>query len=847
MSRSTEAVEVWAESQDWLERGRARCRNALRDASAAPDRLALLREFARLSDGYLDLEAHGIELTNEEFALAPRFGLEATPSLIRVAGSGGVPQAIAEIFKLDSAQRRRSLPGTPDAALLRWTQYDAYRSETQKAAVRAMQMMPLGASLMVSMPTGTGKSLLFQLAPFIWETSEARTCAVVITPTIALALDHERTLKSIQGLERSRALTSQLSRNEREEVLFAFRRGEIPLLLLSPEQAFGSARETLLEAALSPDQKLGLEARLTAFFVDEAHIVESWGRSFRPDFQRLPSLVAELRERNPALRTVLLSATIGRSAQTELRRAYGSSAWLEIHAGVPRYEFDLAAVQFTSREARDAALETVIDTAPRPAIIYTTLVKHARDLYDNLTANRGFERIALFTGEISDGQTRQSIVDRWAQDKLDLVVATSAFGMGIDKADVRTVIHACLPEGPARYYQEIGRAARDGHQGHGACLWFTSSEEEDDDQRLALRMAAGSWITRDKAQKRWRAILEWGEANGGLKWQGSRRQMTVNLDAVREGLNSDTSDYNRLWNMSVLNFLQRAGALEVAGVGSQSDIPTWIVDIVSDALTASGDAYENLWDAVEAVRDAEQKSATREFKEFTRVLSPEGNMCVLSGVFDLVDGHGSLAPDCGRCWVCRSRGIRPPGAVKSGGLQELWSEGSPPRHHDHLSSTITMVIPDNADLRADLTSLMTALVAAGVEQFVVPDFLSATAAQLLARSRCAIGFVLSHSDWLLGDWALAPVPTAVFLDHQSAVEQAWRAIDAEVANHREQRFVLVAPSDLTVAERPLQQIASNQAPFSQESLRQVYSGKRHKLAWPYCPQPRVPPKGSGRS
>src|SRR3546814_20576233 len=88
---------------------------------------------------------------------------------------------------------------------------------------------------------------------------------------------------------------------------------------------------------------------------------------------------------------------------------------------------------------------------------------------------RQYKRIALFTGQITNGDERHQIVEDWAAERIDIVVATSAFGMGVDKTNVRTVVHACLPEGPSRWYQEIGRAAREGHQGLAVCL-FTRDE-----------------------------------------------------------------------------------------------------------------------------------------------------------------------------------------------------------------------------------------------------------------------------------------------------------------------------------------------------------------------------------
>src|SRR3546814_19608900 len=125
---------------------------------------------------------------------------------------------------------------------------------------------------------------------------------------------------------------------------------------------------------------------------------------------------------------------------------------------------------------------------------YTTLF---RSLYERLI-ERQYKRIALFTGQITNGDERHQIVEDWAAERIDIVVATSAFGMGVDKSNVRTVVHACLPEGPSRWYQEIGRAARDGHQGLAVCL-YTRAE------RWATRNAvtdAFSQIGRAPCRKR---------------------------------------------------------------------------------------------------------------------------------------------------------------------------------------------------------------------------------------------------------------------------------------------------------------------------------------------------------
>jgi hypothetical protein len=174
----------------------------------------------------------------------------------------------------------------------------------------------------------------------------------------------------------------------------------------------------------------------------------------------------------------------------------------------PRYDLDIVVKSYDRAETRLVSLDFLVDQAPRPLIVYTTRVEEARGLRDRY-AGRGYGRLALFTGEITDAAVRQRIVEDWSNDRLDMVIATSAFGLGVDEADVRSVIHACLPEGPVRWYQEIGRASRDGHQGLAACL-FVGSGHDRDDIKDAYGQATGSWLTREKAEARWRALQDRG-------------------------------------------------------------------------------------------------------------------------------------------------------------------------------------------------------------------------------------------------------------------------------------------------------------------------------------------------
>lgn len=792
----------------WVERAKARCRAAYGQCLSTADRLAIARSWVRLSGGRLDFSQFDLpapEGSDEELF---RFDLARSGiSIIRLIDTvDDSPTGIVEALRLDTRQRQVFTKAEPDGLLLRLTDHENYRSAAQKAAVRAMVTQPAGSGLMVSMPTGSGKSLLFQIAALQGRQAEAGACVIVITPTISLALDHARTLSGMRGLEGSRALTSDTTPAVSIEIIDAFRRGEVPVLFLSPEKAMAPELSAHLSEAASKQPAFhGLNARLTHIFVDEAHIIESWGRSFRPDFQRLPSLLSRLRNINPDLRAVLLSATLPVAARKVLRSAWTfDGAWLEIDAHTPRYEHDIVVAQFEDEVSRAPILDLVIDRAPRPLIIYTTEVEAAASLQTHLRVTRGYKRLELFTGDTS-GPDRARIIQEWSANAIDIVVATSAFGMGIDNGDVRAVVHACLPESPARWYQEIGRASRDGGQGLAVCL-FTPN-----DVKLAERLAGNGWLTRDIAIKRWRALAQHAT---NIRWEGAKRFLTLNLDAVRDENERRVTDYNRDWNRSLLTLMQRAGTLAVVSSPIIEDQPQaiWDIELLDPALLDPADTL--VWDKIYYTRDAEVKEARDLLLPFVDLMS-KPQRCLTQSTFQLIEPQADVPP-CGRCPSCRSRGAEAPLHLTCYGLEKVWNQVT--ERTNQILGGVTLVAPDYPEFTEGLPKLINRLVAAGIEQFIVAEDLVDDVARTLSQGSATWGLVLSAEAWRDGA-AMAPIATAILLPPEmDLAREVLKRIRSVSQMAHDRPFLVLSRPERLIDERRLDQSISRFAPLSEHQL-----------------------------
>jgi len=320
-------------------------------------------------------------------------------------------------------------PQSPEQLLRRFGLAE-FRPGQREAVQAALE----GTDSLVVMPTGGGKSLCYQLPALAADRDPTRPLVLVVSPLIALMADQLRRLGEA---------------------------GAVQLVLAAPER-FASAA---FRRALS-------RRRVSLFVVDEAHCVAEWGHDFRPDYLRLNDAIASLADGaggRPAVMAATATAT-PRVAQ-EIARRLGLRDWVSVRSGFdrPNLIFDVVSLEGKGAVARKrAALMHVLgDPAARPAIVYCGTRRDADDVAEAI-ARQGIATVAYHAG--MSPQARRQSQAAFMEGGAEVVVATNAFGMGVDKADVRTVAHWALPTSLEAYYQEAGRGGRDGRPARALLL-----------------------------------------------------------------------------------------------------------------------------------------------------------------------------------------------------------------------------------------------------------------------------------------------------------------------------------------------------------------------------------------
>lgn len=325
--------------------------------------------------------------------------------------------------------------------------FDAFRPGQKEVIETALAKRNCFAML----PTGTGKTICYQLAGHLME-----GLVLIVSPLLSLMQDQMERMRA-HGEKRVAALNSFLKREEKSQILANIHLYKF--IFLSPEMLNNEAVKNLL-----------LKQKISLFVIDEAHCISQWGHDFRPDYLMLGQFI---KEANFPV-TMVLTATATKKVRADILTQLHLTDCEQIIYSVNRPNISLQVEKFSSQQLKKERLYELVRKLQTPGIIYFSSKKLAESIAHELSEIAEF-RVAYYHGDM-DTEDRIIIQQQFVYGQLDIICATSAFGMGIDKADIRFVIHYHMPADLEAYLQEIGRAGRDGKDSVAILLYANGDE-----------------------------------------------------------------------------------------------------------------------------------------------------------------------------------------------------------------------------------------------------------------------------------------------------------------------------------------------------------------------------------
>lgn len=522
------------------------------------------------------------------------------------------PEIVPDDKKLASSfefkKMRKNNPSFGDGRLFRYYKYPTYNSFSQKMLMYMIANMQKNETLLACLPTGGGKSLMWQL-PAISQMYQG--VIIVVVPTIALAIDHERSSKSaydkILGVtDYPLAYYSGIDSSKKEKIYDGIESGTLPILYISPEALLHKEFRNKVICAAS-------EGKISALFIDEAHLIVNWGVRFRPEFQLLSSFRNTLRKKcKNGLKTVLLSATYTEEDIEIIKTIFSDDNFTEYRADELRPEPSFYLKKCISEEERIDLVNKLVSQAPKPIIIYTVGPEEGKK-YFKAIKKIGYCNIEMFTGETKNDK-REEIIEYWNKNKLDIIVATSAFGMGVDKADVRTVITAYIPENISRFYQEVGRAVRDGYS---SLNYFLAFEEIDNEYVSSL--TKGLVLRVSSLVERWKELLINSQREAPDK-------VWIDINVPPEHLKyTKIGKRNAGWNKDVVLLLFRSGLIDIIDVENTNAADYKILVYLKNIRVLENPS--SLEKYITKYREAERTRVTDGIDSVKKLLKSENKNC----------------------------------------------------------------------------------------------------------------------------------------------------------------------------------------------------------------------------
>ncbi|MBI9073082.1 MAG: RecQ family ATP-dependent DNA helicase [Melioribacteraceae bacterium] len=406
-----------------------------------------------------------------------------------------------------------------DEILLEQFGYTGFRSG-QREIIEAIN---IGKNVLAILPTGGGKSLCYQIPALM-----SNSFSIVISPLIALMKDQVDAIN--KGTKIAEFINSTLDYNQIEEILRNVSNGETKLLYLAPEKLENTRFAERIKS-LSPSR----------IFIDEAHCISEWGHNFRPSYRNITQFCKFVGVKEISGFTA--------TATPEVRKDIINQLELEdpiiFIRGFERDNLFLNCEY--SQQKKERTLE-LLEQHNSPAIIYTSTRKNAEELTDYLklrNVNCNFYHAGL------SSEMRRMIQDDFLNDNIDVIIATNAFGMGIDKKDIRLIIHLNMPGSIESYYQEIGRAGRDGNHSHVYMLYDTK------DKRIQEFFIQNSTVSLEKIKLTYSLICDYGRIAVGNAYS-----KYIPIDKQLLGILS-ANGISRVLLSTALNILAAAEYLKV--------------------------------------------------------------------------------------------------------------------------------------------------------------------------------------------------------------------------------------------------------------------------------------------